>query len=119
MRRRPPRSTLFPYTTLFRSKRAEPATPSASAGGALRGARILVVDDEPGLVAIVKQLLERSGALVTVAQGGQAALNALRTPETKFDVVITDLDMPEVDGWAVAAAVKEHKPGTHVVMLTG
>ena len=34
-------------------------------------------------------------------------------------MVITDLDMPDVDGWAVAAAVKAHQPGTHVVMLTG
>jgi signal transduction histidine kinase/DNA-binding response OmpR family regulator len=98
-------------------RRAEAATPSA--GSVLKGARILVVDDEPGLVAIVKQLLERSGAAVSIAQGGQAALDALRTPESRFDVVITDLDMPEVDGWAVAAAVKQHKPGTHVVMLTG
>src|SRR5207248_8270743 len=31
----------------------------------------------------------------------------------------TDLDMPDVDGWAVASAVKTHSPGTHVVMLTG
>jgi signal transduction histidine kinase/DNA-binding response OmpR family regulator len=92
---------------------------SVATGSALKGSRILVVDDEPGLVAIVKQLLERSGAVATVAHGGQAALEALHSPETKFDVVITDLDMPEVDGWAVAAAVKEQKPGTHVVMLTG
>ena len=34
-------------------------------------------------------------------------------------MVITDLDMPEVDGWAVAAAVKGDRPATHVVMLTG
>src|SRR3981081_3710828 len=70
---------------------------SVATGSALKGARILVVDDEPGLVAIVKQLLERSGAVATVAHGGQAALEALHLPETKFDVVITDLDMPDVD----------------------
>jgi len=100
-------------------KRAETPIANAPGGSAIKGARILVVDDEPGLVAIVRQLLERSGALVTVAQGGQAAVDAVRAPDAKFDVVITDLDMPEVDGWAVAAAVKEHKPGTHIVMLTG
>src|SRR5207247_1225792 len=37
----------------------------------------------------------------------------------KFDVVITDLDMPEVDGWAVTAEVKARNPNTPVVMLTG
>ncbi len=85
----------------------------------IRGARILVADDEPGLVAIVRQLMERSGAIVTIAHGGRAALEALTAPRAAFDVVITDLDMPEVDGWAVAAAAKSHLPGTHVVMLTG
>jgi CheY-like chemotaxis protein len=94
--------------------------PRREAGAAsLSERRILVVDDEPGLVAIVRQLMERSGAQVTVAHGGKAAVEALHTVGTKFDVVITDLDMPEVDGWAVAAAVKSHSPETHVVMLTG
>jgi CheY-like chemotaxis protein len=56
---------------------------------------------------------------VTVANGGKAAVEALRTQTAKFDVVITDLDMPEVDGWAVSSAVKALSPETHVVMLTG
>jgi CheY-like chemotaxis protein len=99
--------------------RFESAAGSTGNGNALTGARILVVDDEPGLVAIVRQLLQRSGAAVKIAHGGKAALAALHAPDSNFDVVITDLDMPDVDGWAVAAVVKEHKPGTHVVMLTG
>jgi signal transduction histidine kinase/DNA-binding response OmpR family regulator len=100
-------------------KRCEPSPPSPPVGASIAGARILVADDEPGLVAIVRQLMQRSGAEVTIAHGGVAALEALRTPGAKFDVVITDLDMPEVDGWAVAGAVKSHSPSTHVVMLTG
>jgi signal transduction histidine kinase/DNA-binding response OmpR family regulator len=102
---------------------ASPTPPAATApsplGSSIRGARILVADDEPGLVAIVRQLMQRSGADVTIAHGGVAALEAVRAAGTRFDVVITDLDMPEVDGWAVAAAVKSHSPSTHVVMLTG
>jgi signal transduction histidine kinase/CheY-like chemotaxis protein len=106
------------------SPAAAPLSPPAAAAPAplnsgIRGARILVADDEPGLVAIVRQLMQRSGADVTIAHGGVAALEAVRAPGAKFDVVITDLDMPEVDGWAVAAAVKSHAPSTHVVMLTG
>jgi PAS domain S-box-containing protein len=96
-----------------------PETVPTPLGTSIRGARILVADDEPGLVAIVRQLMERSGADVTIAHGGVAALEAIKTPGAKFDVVITDLDMPEVDGWAVAAAAKRELPGTHVVMLTG
>jgi signal transduction histidine kinase/DNA-binding response OmpR family regulator len=101
-------------------QRAEPAAQRPpQAAPSLTGARILVADDEPGLVAIVRQLMERSGAVVSIANGGAAALESLRSPGASFDVVITDLDMPEVDGWAVASAVKTHAPGTHVVMLTG
>jgi len=85
----------------------------------LDGARILVADDEPGLVTIVRQFMERSGARVSVALGGKAALHALEAAGADFDVVITDLDMPDVDGWAVASAVKSDHPHTHVVMLTG
>jgi signal transduction histidine kinase/DNA-binding response OmpR family regulator len=99
-------------------KRPEPA-PARPTPASLKGARILVADDEPGLVAIVRQLMERSGAAVSIAHGGTAALEALRAPGARFDVVITDLDMPDVDGWAVSSAVKAHSPETHVVMLTG
>jgi signal transduction histidine kinase/CheY-like chemotaxis protein len=98
---------------------AQSVSATAAADNALKGAQILVADDEPGLVAIVRQLMERSGAVVTIAQGGKAAIEAVHAPNSNFAVVITDLDMPEVDGWAVASAVKAHKPGTHVVMLTG
>jgi signal transduction histidine kinase/CheY-like chemotaxis protein len=99
------------------SRRPEGDKPSL--GTSLRGARILVADDEPGLVAIVRQLMQRSGAEVSVAHGGSAALEAIQAPGAAFDVIITDLDMPEVDGWAVAASARSYLPGTHVVMLTG
>jgi signal transduction histidine kinase/DNA-binding response OmpR family regulator len=102
-----------------RRTRTESRPTQPPLGASIRGARILVADDEPGLVAIVRQLMQRSGAQVTIAHGGKAALEALRTPGARFDAVITDLDMPEVDGWAVAAAVRSVAPGPHVVMLTG
>ena len=106
-------------TSRLESPRRAEAAAARPTPASLRGARILVADDEPGLVAIVRQLMERSGAAVSIAHGGTAALEALMAPGAGFDVVITDLDMPEVDGWAVASAVKAHSPATHVVMLTG
>src|SRR5581483_9562506 len=62
--------------------------PTTQANTSIRGARILVADDEPGLVAIVRQLMQRSGAEVTIAHGGPAALEAVRAPGATFDVVI-------------------------------
>ena len=58
-------------------------------------------------MTIVRQFMERSGADVTIANGGRAAVDQLSEPGAHFDVVITDLDMPEVDGWAVAADGQE------------
>jgi signal transduction histidine kinase/DNA-binding response OmpR family regulator len=110
-------TAVVPPTRVETPVPAAPASPPPNSR--IRGARILVADDEPGLVAVVRQLMQRSGAEVTIAHGGPAALESLRAPGASFDVVITDLDMPEVDGWAVAAAVKAHSPSTQVVMLTG
>jgi PAS domain S-box-containing protein len=102
---------------------AAPPTPAAPTPPPARfkGARMLVVDDEPGLVAVVRSLMERAGASVQTADGGAAALDILRQTGdgSGFDVVITDLDMPDVDGWGVSAEVKARHPGCKVVMLTG
>jgi signal transduction histidine kinase/CheY-like chemotaxis protein len=116
-----PGGTVAPLSVEAKTPSAAAAIPVVESAplNALKGASILVVDDEPGLVAIVRQFMEHSGASVTVANGGRIALAALETAGSKFDVVITDLDMPEVDGWAVASAVKARSSATHVVMLTG
>ncbi len=103
----------------------KPETPSETAvsgGGAskrLASRRILVVDDEPGLLTVVRQLLERSGATVQTAEGGRAALDLLQEAGRAFHAILTDLDMPEVDGWTVAAAAKAQDAARPVVMLTG
>ncbi len=83
--------------------------------------RILVVDDDMLLVKSLREILEGDGHAVTVATGGQAGINTFRdtAPAHRFDVVITDLGMPYVDGRKVAAAVKAASPQTPVFMLTG
>ncbi len=83
--------------------------------------RILCVDDEPPVRELVREILERDGHTVTVADGGQAGIDAFRSQKNgkPFDAVITDLGMPYVDGREVAAAVKRESPGTPVIMLTG
>ncbi|MEI9814277.1 MAG: ATP-binding protein [Acidobacteriota bacterium] len=84
--------------------------------------RILIVDDDPLLIQSLRDVLENDGHAVTIAQGGQEGINTFHqsvgTLEL-FDVVITDLGMPQVDGRKVAAAVKTASPKTPVVLLTG
>ena len=84
--------------------------------------RILVVDDDPLLLKSLRDTLAADGHVVTVANGGQAGIDAFKDAhehEREFAVVITDLGMPYVDGRQVATAIKATAPATPVVMLTG
>ena len=84
--------------------------------------RILCIDDEHLLRELVKEMLGRDGHDVEVSDGGQSGLNRFRQAREHgrpFDVVITDLGMPYVDGRQVAKTVKQESPDTPVVMLTG
>ncbi len=82
---------------------------------------ILCIDDEPVLRDLVKGLLECDGHTVQVADGGQTGIDAFRTAQRSraFDVIITDLGMPFVDGHQVARILKAESPTTPVIMLTG
>jgi DNA-binding NtrC family response regulator len=79
-------------------------------------ARLLIVDDEPKLVTLLKSALAHRGHDVVTAAGGAEALALL--PGGRFDVVLTDLRMEPVDGMAVLAGAREHSPDTAVVILT-
>jgi signal transduction histidine kinase/ActR/RegA family two-component response regulator len=83
---------------------------------------LLVIDDDPLVAQSLLHVLNHEGHAVTTADGGQAGIDAFTaaTRQSKpFDVVMTDLGMPYVDGRAVAAAVKALSPRTPVLLLTG
>jgi PAS domain S-box-containing protein len=84
-----------------------------------RRLRLLVIDDDPLLSEALLRILESEGHEVKVAEGGRQGIDAFLHAEQPFDVVLTDLGMPYVDGRAVAAAVKKASPHTPVVLLTG
>ena len=84
--------------------------------------QILCIDDEPLLRELIKQILENDGHEVEVSDSGQSGLDEFRQARERgrpFDVVITDLGMPYIDGRQVARTVKHESPSTPVVMLTG
>ncbi len=84
--------------------------------------RILVVDDDPILLKSLRDTLEQDGHIVTIASGGESGIAAFRAAMSggePFEVVITDLGMPYVDGRAVAAAIKSRAPDVPVILLTG
>jgi two-component system response regulator VicR len=80
--------------------------------------KIMVVDDEPDLVEVVKLILESDGYQVVTAGGGEEALD--RIEKEKPDLVLLDIIMPRMDGWEVFSRIKSN-PKTHevpVIMLT-
>src|SRR3989449_6681461 len=104
MIRRPPRSTLFPYTTLFRS---------------LDGLRVLLVDDEEGVRRPMARFLTRRGAAVDEASDGEAALAQLGLHEP--DVILADLRMPRMSGVELFARLEDERPhlAARVLFLSG
>jgi CheY-like chemotaxis protein len=87
-----------------------------------KGLSILVIDDDAMVGVALKHILENDQHRVVLAEGGQEGIDlfeaALAQP-APFDVVMTDLGMPHVDGHQVAAAVKLASPTTPLIMVTG
>lgn len=79
--------------------------------------RVLVVDDNSVTLRLVTRMLEALGFVVDTAQGGPAAIRAL--DRSHRDLVVTDYQMPEVDGYTLATWIKQHAESTRVVMMTG
>lgn len=79
--------------------------------------RVLVVDDEEIVLEVLVDLLAAIGMDVERALGGPAGIEAVRQGE--YDVVFTDLGMPEVNGWDLATAAKARRANTAVVLVTG
>jgi DNA-binding NtrC family response regulator len=83
------------------------------APGALR---VVVVEDDPRLLAILARHLERLGHAVRRAQRAEAALRHLEAAPA--DVVLTDLRMPGMDGMALLAELRARHPGVRVILMT-
>ncbi|MCT7949647.1 PAS domain S-box protein [Ancylothrix sp. C2] len=90
---------------------AEPATPSApdsQPSMTLQNVRILVVDDEPDSLDIMKTLLEMEGAVVTAVESAPAALEVIT--KSNFDLLISDIGMPGMDGYGLLAHIRQLPP---------
>ncbi len=78
---------------------------------------VLVVDDEEFVRETLAEMLMDLDHRVVTVEGGREALQKLSTGD--FDLVFTDLAMPEMDGWETARAIHKSRPGLPVVLVTG
>lgn len=78
--------------------------------------RLLVIEDEESIAHALELALKKAGFEVVVCFNGAKGIEALQ--QNSFDVILTDLLMPEVDGFGVLAWVKEHNLKAPVIVLS-
>lgn len=106
------------FTLKLPSARGKPSMEQeVTRGETVTPASILVVDDEEAIRKNLHDILTLGGHHVALASGGEEGINIFK--EGDFDLVFTDLGMPEVSGWQVAKAIKQIDPRTPVVIVTG
>ncbi|GAU82605.1 response regulator [Bosea sp. BIWAKO-01] len=81
--------------------------------------RILVVDDEESLRALVARGLTLDGHVCMMAGDGAEALEILMAERGRFDLLLTDIRMPLMDGIALALAAKQEFPDLPIMLMTG
>ena len=81
--------------------------------------RILIADDEEGVRGLVARALQMDGHATVTAQDGAEALEILVREQGAFDVLLTDIKMPLMDGIALALAVARDFPALTILLMTG
>jgi len=79
--------------------------------------KILVIDDDPGVGKLIARLLEKKGHEVTILTSGEDAMK--RITGEKFDIVITDIKLPGMDGMTVMEKIKTISMDIDVIVITG
>ncbi len=96
---------------------AAPSTRAAPSAVPRLDCRILVVDDDEAVRDVIVDALTEAGAEVLAIGSGEGAVRLVS--KSRFDVVVTDLGMPGMNGWDVAMAVRRIQPAARVLLLTG
>ncbi len=96
---------------------AEAAEMSAPSRG--KGGTVLVVDDEPGILTLLEDILRAEGYRVLTARDGEAALEVLSREREGPDLVITDLGMPGMGGRDLVRRLRDRAPGLPILVSSG
>jgi signal transduction histidine kinase len=113
----PDKGTTFHVKLPIFVRNAAEQKPMAGAPAKIRSLSILVVDDEEVSCRLVARFLERNGHRAVTADSGNQGLE--RFLSDRFDVVVTDRAMPDMNGDYLASAIKAKRPSTRVILLTG
>jgi len=85
----------------------------------VKGRRIIVADDEPAIRDAIKDLLEQRGARVEAYADGAGAIESLEADGGDVDLVISDVRMPDRNGYEVFRSARSHAPQASIILMTG
>jgi DNA-binding response OmpR family regulator len=91
---------------------------TAAQGPIWHGANVLVVEDEPVMRTLLRRTLEAENFNVTEAKDGESALALIQAREEPFDLVLTDLSMPGIDGRQVSETLARYRPSVAVLCMS-
>ena len=92
---------------------------SAAHGPIWHGATVLVVDDEPTSRALIRRMLEGENFQVEEAEDGESALALIQARSEPFDLVLTDLSMPGIDGRQLSETLAQYRPSVAILGMSG
>jgi two-component system cell cycle sensor histidine kinase/response regulator CckA len=98
-------------------RREEPEEANATEWSA--GGKLLLVEDEDMVRAVAERALARAGYTVTTAADGEEGLGAIANGTTEFDLIVSDVVMPTMDGPAMARAIRKVKPKIPILFMSG
>ena len=109
------------FTVLLPASRMPPADEVSADTGSVSGGteRILLVDDEKGLADMMGAMLIKLGYTVITSQDPKEALTTFTASPSRFDLIITDMTMPHINGLELCAAIKKIRPDIPVIICTG
>jgi PAS domain S-box-containing protein len=92
------------------------ASPAVASAGSLRGARVLIVDDEPDARQLLGAILARHGAAIQEVSSAQAAIEALE--RASVDLVVADIGMPDIDGYELMRRIRASDSRVAAIAVT-
>jgi len=82
-------------------------------------AKLLIVEDDESVRTLCARAFERAGHRVDVAEDGAQGLECIAEAQGGYDIVVSDIRMPEMDGIEMAKAAAQKFPGLKIVLMTG